>query len=172
MRAAVFLCALYLGSFLLITPAHAQAPDTLDRDVVEEAKAIVADSIFARLRAGEVDSLATWVTDQLDASAMGRSRRQRISEFRSQFSVVTQQGPMSRFGPMGGYDLLQETALTGTDRYFRFTYMTYHQEAPLVWEFHFYVTPNGDPVLNYFEFTGDNPFDQVAPTTTSIDDGS
>lgn len=168
MRAAVFLCALCLGLLAPTTPTHAQAPDTLDRDVVDEAKAIVADSIFARLRAGEVDSLATWVTDQLDASAMGRSRRQRISEFRSQFSVVTQQGPMSRFGPMAGYDLLQETTLTGTDHYVRFTYMTYHREAPLVWELHFYITPEGDPALNYLEFTGDDPFSYIerslAPT--------
>lgn len=169
MRAVFLLFALCLASLLAGTPAHAQAPDTLDRAAVDTAKSIVADSIFARLRAGEVDSLAIWVTDQLDASAMGRSRRQRISEFRSQFSVVSQQGPLSRFGPMTGYDLLQETALTGTDRYFRLTYMTYHEEAPLVWELHFYVKPDGTPVLNYLEFTGDNPFAYMNTPDSSPD---
>lgn len=155
MRAAFVLFVLSHAWLLAPSLTHAQAPDTLDRDAVSKAQALVADSLFARLQAGEAEAVATWVTDELDASAMGRSRRQRISQYRSQFTVVTQEGPRTRFGAMTGY--------------FRLTYITYHEQAPLVWVLHFYIRPGGEPTLNYFEFAGENPFEQVLGADTAID---
>jgi hypothetical protein len=114
--------------------------------------------VFARLQAGEAEALAEWVTDQVHSEASGTSRMQQLNKFKSQFNMVVEGGPQSPFGEMVGYDLLQESALPGTDRYFQFTYMTYQQEIPLVWEMHFCVTPEEKPMLTYIRFDGQNPF--------------
>ena len=112
--------------------------------------------MFARLQAGDADALAEWVVNETYSDGSGSTRIQTLSQFESQFRMMTQEdGP---FGEMDGYDLLQEDALPGTDRYFRLTYMSYHQEVALVWEIHFYVRPDGGLSIPYLQFNGQNPY--------------
>lgn len=148
--------------FTVPTGAHAQGMNGPELGALEAAKGIVADSIFARLEAGEADALAEWITDQLHSEASGTSRLQQLSNFQSQFRMIAQGGPKTPFGQMEGFDMIQKTALPGTDRYFRLVYLTYHESIPLVWEFHFYVRSGGDVKLSYFKFDGKNPFEYLS----------
>jgi len=158
MKSVILTIILSIIFQLQIGQARAQTIERPDPSVIQEAKSIVADSIFARLKAGQSESLAEWVTDQVHTEASGNSRMQQLNEFRSSFDMIAQGPPESPFGEMVGFDLLQESALPGTDKYFRLTYMTYHQEVPLVWEVHFYVKPDGNPSLTMIRFDGQNPF--------------
>lgn len=156
MKAATFF-AVCTALFLTQT-AHAQTLGQPDPALVEQAKALVADSIFTRLNADQADALAEWVTDQTHSDASGVTRMQQLSQFQSQFRMIAASGPSNPFGEMDGFDLLQQSSLPGTDRYFRLTYMTYHDELPLVWEFHFYARPDGGLSMPYLQFSGQNPF--------------
>lgn len=151
---ALTLLVIVLGS----GAARAQTIQPPDRVLLERAKGIVADSIFARLEAGQADELAEWVTDATHSEASGVTRLQQFNQFQTQFRMMTEEATNSPFGKMEGYDLLQEVALPGTDRYFRLTYMSYHQELPLVWEIHFYVRPDRTLSIPYLQFNGQNPF--------------
>ena len=72
-------------------------------------------------------------------------------------------------GKMDGFDLLKESILPGTNRYFRLTYMTYHEGAPLLWEFRFYVKPDGKPKLTYVSWNDKNPFEYLTSPEMLID---
>lgn len=148
-------CTLWGAADALAQTPNYQRPNP---EIVEQAKTIAADSVFTRLEAGKADELAEWVTDQVHSEASGTSRMQQLSQFQSQFRMIAQGPPQSPFGEMIGYDLLQESHLPGTNRYFRLTYMSYHQQAPLVWEMHFYVKPDDTPAMTYIQFNGQNPF--------------
>lgn len=150
---------LFIVVFLFTaSPLNAQSFKSPDRAHLSQAKEVILDSVFTRLNPEEADELAEWMVDQVHSDASGSNRVQQINQFQSQFRMIVQDGPDSPFGEMDGYDLLDETALPGTDRYFRLTYMTYHNRAPLVWEFHFYVTPTDELSLAFVNFEGQNPF--------------
>lgn len=165
-----------LGAVLLIScflaPPDATAQTNLQRpnpEWVEDAKGIVQDSVFARLERNEPNELATWLADALHTPTSGTPKMQQENNFRSSLQMVTQNPPDGPFGSLDGYDVLQESHLPGTNRYFRLTYMTYHQEAPLVWEFHFYVTPEENVRLTYFQFNGENPFAYMSTSDMLIE---
>lgn len=165
-----------IGAVLLIScligVADASAQTNVQRpspEWIDRGKAIVKDSVFARLERNEPNELATWLTDELHTATSGTPKMQQENNFRSSFQMITQDPPDSPFGALDGYDLLQESHLPGTNRYFRLTYMTYHQEAPLVWEFHFYVTPEEDVNLTYFQFNGENPFAYMSTSDMLIE---
>lgn len=163
----------FLLATCLLIPFDATAQTTYQRpnpELVEEAKSVVKDSIFARLRTGEVEALAEWLTDQVHSPASGTPRMKQLNQFRSEFQMIAQNPPDSPFGDMDGYSLLQESHLPGTSRYFRLTYMTYHQEAPLVWEVHFYVTPDESPVLTFVQYNGQNPFSYMTTPDMLIEE--
>jgi len=67
--------------------------------------------------------------------------------------------PQSSYGKLDGYDLMDESYLPGSVRYFRLTYISYHEGAPLIWQFRFYVKPNGKIALNYITWSEKNPFE-------------
>lgn len=161
----IAVCA-YLMAAMPATGQHIQRPDQLHLD---QARAIVADSVFQRLSDKHADELAVWVIEQIHTDASGTTRTQLLSEFQSQFRLIVDDGPTNPFGELDGYDLLQEVALPGTKRYFRLLYMTYHQRTPLVWEFHFYVKPDGDLALTFLHFTGGNPFEYMSTSDMLIE---
>jgi|SRR5690625_175482 len=137
---------------------HAQTMRPIDPVHLDRANEILAEELFARLQAGEADALAEWVTDQTHSEASGTTRLQSLGQFQSQFRMILQGGANSPFGAMDGYDLIQQSTLPGTNRYFRLVYMSYHRGAPLLWEVHFYVKPDDDLAITYFQFNGQNPF--------------
>ena len=157
MKYCVFVLAL-VSSSLSPLMIHAQTSRPVAAAHLDRAKEILANQLFARLEAGEADALAEWVTNQTHSEASGSTRMQSLNQFQSQFRMILNGGPGSPFGAMDGYDLIQQTALPGTNRYFRLLYMSYHQGAPLLWEVHFYVKPNDELAVTLFQFNGQNPF--------------
>lgn len=156
-------------AFILSTSASAQSYKRPSAIAVLKAKTMLEEHLFPRLESGEADELAEWVTDQTHSEASGTTRTQSLSQFQTQFRMVLQGGPESPFGLMHGYDLIQEVSLPGTDRYFRLVYMTYHQRAPILWEVHFYVQPDDEVSVTYFQFNGQNPFVYLATPDMLID---
>jgi hypothetical protein len=132
------------------------APET-----VAEAKAIVA-GVFNDLEQGRSEKIASWIVDEIGYNWEASKKVQMISEYRSKLDIILLSPPDSPYGPMDGYDLLDEGFLAGTDRFFRLIYMTYHVGAPLIWEYRFYVTSGGELKLNYIGWSEDNPFEYMS----------
>src|SRR6056297_1156906 len=103
MKAATFF-AVCTALFLTQT-AHAQTLGRPDPALVEQSKALVADSIFTRLNADQADALAEWVSDQTHSDASGVTRMQQLNQFQSQFRMIAASGPSNPFGEMDGFDL-------------------------------------------------------------------
>lgn len=166
-----------MKTFLLVTVlifslSHSLSAQTFknpDPALVEKAMNILDENLFARLEAGNANELAEWVTDQTHSEASGTTRMQSLNQFQSQFGIILQSGPDSPFGNIEGYDLIQQSALPGTDRYFRLLYMSYHRKAPLLWEVHFYVQHDGELSVTYFQFDGQNPFAYLTTPDMLID---
>ena len=135
---------------------------SVETKYVELAKQIVADSVFARLENEEPDELAEWIVNQTGYMLDGAERLQKINEFRTQFGTILLPPPEGPVGAIEGYELLQEDSLPSSDRYFRLVYLSHHQRAPLIWEYHFYITSTGEVLLNLFLFNGGNPFDYLS----------
>lgn len=158
----LFALTIIITYLLTATSAEAQNFHSPDRELVAKARATVVDSVFARLDAGEADELSEWLVDQIHTDASGNTREEQLAQFLSQFRMIVKDEPNNPFGKLDGYDLLQEAALPGTHRYFRLTYITYHTRSPLIWEFHFYVTPEEDLSMVLFNFSSHNPFDYMS----------
>lgn len=157
MKHCLFVLAVLVPSLSPLA-VHAQTPRPVATAHLERAKEILATELFARLEAGEADALAEWVTEQTHSEVSGTTRMQSLNQFQSQFRMILNGGAGSPFGAMDGYDLIQQSTLPGTNRYFRLLYMSYHQGAPLLWEVHFYVKPDDDLAITLFQFNGQNPF--------------
>lgn len=155
-----------IGSSLSPYLIHAQTMQPVDPAHIDQAKEILVEQLFARLQSGEADALAEWVTDQVHTEVSGTSRMQQFNQFQSQFRMILNGGPGSPYGEMDGYDLIQQSSIPGTNRYFRLLYISYHQAAPLLWEVHFYVKPDAELSITYFQFDGQNPF--VYMTTSDM----
>ncbi len=118
--------------------------------------------LFENLKAGKTQEIADWLQAQigyLDSEANKITNR---NKYKSQLDVVLAGPPASPYGKVDGYDLIDEAYLPGTNRYFRFVYMSYHQKAPLIWEFRFYVGPSSQVSLNSFAFSDKNPFEYMS----------
>ncbi len=122
----------------------------------------MVDNLFADLEAGKSQKIAEWITDQVGYTWDASTRVQKINEFKSQLDIVMISPPASSYGELDGYDLIDESYLPGSDRYFRLTYLSYHEGAPLIWEFRFYVKPDGKTTLNAIQWDDKNPFEYMS----------
>ena len=155
--------------YLLPASLSAQSIQPVDSEYIERAKDILATELFARLEAGETDELAEWVTEQTHSEVSGTTRIQSLNQFQSQFRMILTGEMDTPFGAIDGYDIIQVSTLPGTNRYFRLLYMSYHQRAPLLWEVHFYIKPNDELSITYFQFDGQNPFSYMTTSDMLIE---
>ncbi|MEM8484630.1 MAG: hypothetical protein AAF564_03735 [Bacteroidota bacterium] len=119
-------------------------------------------TLFTNLKAGKSQEIAEWITGQVGYNWDATTKVQQTNEFKSQLDVILISPPASSYGALDSYDLIDESYLPGSDRYFRRTYISYHEGAPLVWEFRFYVKPDGGTALNAIQWEGKNPFEYMS----------
>jgi len=128
---------------------------------VSEAQKMV-EKLFTNLKEGKSEEIAKWLVDQIGYAWDAATRVKNVNDYKSKFDMILLSPPANQYGKLSGYDLIEESALPGTDRYFRLTYITYHEGAPLVWEFRFYVKPDGDLALSACGWSDKNPFEYLS----------
>jgi hypothetical protein len=122
----------------------------------------VAEGVFAKLKDGKTEEIAKNIVDQLGNAWDASTRVKNTNEFKSKLDMISISPPEGAYGKLSGYDLIEESSLPGTDRYFRLTWITYHEGAPMIWEFRFYVKPDGKVALHYCGWSDKNPFDYLS----------
>ena len=75
--------------------------------------------------------------------------------------------PPATHGKISGYDLINESYLPKSSRYFRLIYISYQETAPLTWEFGYYVKPDGKIALSYIQWSETNPFEFITKPEVS-----
>lgn len=122
----------------------------------------MAEQLFENLKAGKSQEIAQWITDEVGYAWDATTKIQKMNDFKAKLDIIAVRPPASSFGKLGGYALIEESYLPGSDRYFRTTYISYHEGAPLIWELRFYVNPDGKLTLNHIGWNSDNPFEYLA----------
>jgi hypothetical protein len=122
----------------------------------------VADGLFANLKSGKNEDIAKWLVEQVGYAWDAQTRIKNTNEYKSKLDMILLSPPAGQYGKMAGYDLIEESSLPGTDRYFRLTYISYHEGAPLVWELRFYVKPDGKLALSSCGWSDKNPFEYLS----------
>jgi hypothetical protein len=117
--------------------------------------------LFANLAAGKTEEIAKWITDELGYTRDAASKMTLKNDFKSKLDLVVASPPVTPYGTLSGYDLLDESYLPNSNRYFRFVFISYHEAAPLIWEFRVYVKPDGKVALNHVEWSEKNHFEYM-----------
>ena len=131
---------------------------TASGEAVAAAREMVA-ILFTNLKGGKTDEIAQWIVDQVGYASDAATKVKNKGEYKSQLDIVLISPPASAFGKLDGYDQIDEAYLPGSARFFRLCYISYHEGAHLVWEFRFYVKPDGKVALNYVGWNPKNPFE-------------
>jgi hypothetical protein len=148
--------------------ARRPASITPQPDVLQAAHRMVED-VFANLKAGKTDAIAKWMADQIGYTWDASTRIKNMNDYKSKLDIVVVSPPAGYYGKLDGYDLLQESYLPGTDRYFRSVYISYHEGAPLLWEFRVYVKPDGKVAVSAVSWSDKNPFEYLATSDMLLD---
>jgi hypothetical protein len=157
---------------LAIPPSHAQlfrpAIRVPSAEKVSEAKKMATD-LFSKLKEGQTQEVAQWIVRQVGYAWSAQEKVKKTGEFKSSLDLILIGPPDGAFGKLDGYDLIEESYLPGSDRYFRLTYMTYHQASPLLWEFRYYITPEGKVTLHWIAWSPENPFEFLTKSEMLLD---
>ncbi len=160
---------------ILISPAalraqlHRPALEVPSAEALSAARKLCT-GLFDKLKAGRTGDIADWMISELGYSYSEADKITRRNDFKSKLDLVLKGPPASAYGKLDGYDLLDESYLPGTSRYFRYVYISYHQRAPLIWEFRYFIKPDGKVALNYIIWSEQNPFEYLATSAMRLPD--
>lgn len=149
---------------MLIQNTTAQQVDlkkTPKPEVVASAKE-VAKVFFDDLKNNRHEKLVDYIIEgvgyNLDTSEKSKMR----IDFLEKFKIISTAPPQGTHGPVSGYDMIEASFVPGSDRYFRHTYLTYHEGNAVIWEFRFYVDNYQKVLLNYIGWSDKNPFEYLS----------
>ena len=128
----------------------------------------VAEGVFNNLKEGKTEDIAKWLVDQIGPSWDAQTKVKNSGDYRTKLDMILVSPPSGTYGKLDSFDLIEESALPGTDRYFRLTYISYHEAAPLIWEFRFYVKPDGKLRLTYCGWSDKNPFEYLSTSDMQL----
>lgn len=152
--------------------AFAQSPKAETKKPSQESLAAAykaATDIFTKLSAGKTEEVAAWIAEEIGYTRDPASRMTLKGDFKNKLDLIMTSPPVTPYGKISGYDLINESYLPNSSRYFRLIYITYHEDAPLIWEFRYYVKPDGKIALSYIQWSEANPFEFVTrPEVNSI----
>ena len=157
--------------FALSTPRAAEV--VAPKNAVPNATVVsgaykMAEQLFADLKEGKTEQIAKWMVEQLGGSWDAQTKVKNAGEYRTKLDMILVSPPAGSYGRLDSFDLIEESALPGSDRYFRMTFITYHETAPLLWEMRFYVKPDGKFRLNYLSWSDKNPFEYLATSDMQL----
>lgn len=130
-------------------------------EAVAQARKMVAN-LFQNLKDGKTEEIATWIVGEVGYALDAATKIKNTAEFKSKLDSMRLSPPVGTYGQLDSYDLIDEAYLPGSSRYFRLTYLSYHEGSPLTWEFRFYVKPNGKVALHYIRWSDKNPFEYLS----------
>ena len=119
-------------------------------------------SLFNNLKKGKTEEIAQWMIEEIGYAYSPAEKLSKKNDFQAKLDAVLVSPPVSYYGKIDGFDLVDESYLPGSDRYFRFVYISYHEGAPLLWEFRFYVKKDGAPTLHFITWSEANPFEYMS----------
>ena len=128
----------------------------------------MAEGVFENLKQGKTEEISKWIVDQLGFSWDAQTKVKNAGDYRTKLDMILVSPPAGSYGKLDSFDLIEESALPGTDRYFRLTFMTYHEAGPLMWQFRYYVKPDGKIQLTYCGWDGKNPFEYLSASDMQI----
>jgi hypothetical protein len=134
---------------------------TPNPDALASARKACTD-LFSNLAAGKTEEIASWISNEVGYTRNSADKMTMKSDFKSKLDLVVTSPPVTPYGKLSGYDLINETYLPNSNRYFRLVYISYHEGAPLIWEFRFYVKADGKVALNYIVWSEKNPFEYMS----------
>ncbi len=125
------------------------------------AKQLVT-TFFENLKNNKHKENADFIVESLGANWDESKKITELNDYLAKFEIISLKPPKGVFGKLFDYDLIEEGFLPGSDRYFRHTYISYHEGSILVWEFRFYVTEDKSVTLHYIGWTDSNPFEYMS----------
>ena len=128
----------------------------------------MAEGLFASLKEGKTEEISKWLVDQVGSSWDAQTKVKNSGDYRTKLDMILVSPPAGTYGKLDSFDLIEESALPGTDRYFRLTFITYHESAPLIWELRFYVKPDGKLALKYCGWSDKNPFEYLSTSDMQL----
>jgi len=162
-----------LMALSLIAGGTRAAEVVAPKNLVPNATAVsaaykMAEGVFENLKQGKTEEIAKWVVDQLGSAWDAQTRVKNAGDYRTKLDMMLVSPPAGTYGKLDSFSLIEESTLPGTDRYFRLTYMTYHEAAPLLWQFRYYVKPDGKLQLTYCGWSDKNPFEYLSTTDMQL----
>jgi len=167
-RVGLLVCLAVVGMGGLAAAEVVKPKNMVPSATVVSAAYKMAESVFASLKEGKTEEIAKWLVDQVGPSWDAQTKVKNSGDYRTKLDMILVSPPGGTYGKLDSFDLIEESALPGTDRYFRLTYITYHEAAPLLWEFRFYVKPDGKLALKYCGWSDKNPFEYLSTTDMQI----
>lgn len=128
----------------------------------------MAEEVFANLKANKTQEVADWMVSQIGKTWDASTKLRNTNEYKSKLDAIAISPPAGDWGKLSGYDLIDETYLPGSDRFFRLLYISYHEGAPVLWEFRFYVTNAHDVTLNAMSWVVKDPFEFLSESRMLI----
>jgi|OpeIllAssembly_1097287.scaffolds.fasta_scaffold20514_2 hypothetical protein len=122
----------------------------------------MAKGLFDDLKNGEHKKIAEFIVENLGKTWDESKKIQTRNDYLGKFEIISLRPPKGVYGDLTGYDLIEEGFLLGSDRYFRHTYLTYHEGSILIWEFRFFVDVKGAVTLHYIGWSDKNPFEYMS----------
>lgn len=163
MRKVVSVLSLLFVS-LLAQHIHAQVLDLYKvpkKAYIESAKEM-AKGIFENLQNNEHRAIADFIVENIGYSWNEQKKITERNDYLSKLEIISMKPPIGVYGDCFGYDLIEEGFLKGSDRYFRHSYLSYHDGSILVWEFRFYVNKENKVTLHYIGWSDTNPFEYMS----------
>jgi hypothetical protein len=152
-----------------LTAAEVVAPKNLvPSATIVSAAYKMAEGLFGNLKEGKTEEIAKWLVDQVGSAWDAQTKVKNIGDYHTKLDMILVSPPAGSYGKLDSYDLIEESSLPGTDRYFRLTFMTYHENSPLLWQFRFYVKPDGKLQLVSCGWSDDNPFEYLAKSDMQL----
>lgn len=130
-------------------------------EYLSDAKKMAA-TFFENLKKQKHKENADFIVNSLGQTWDESKKIAERNDYMAKFEIISLAPPKGVYGSMDGYDLIEEGFLSGSDRYFRHTYIAYHQGSILIYEFRFYVDSKEKVTLHYIGWSEKNPFEYMS----------
>jgi len=130
-------------------------------EYIESAKEL-AKGIFDNLKKNKNKEIADFIVKSIGYNWDESKKITERNDYLAKLEIISLKPPKGVYGKLFGYDLIEEGFLLGSDRYFRHTYISYHEGSILIWEFRFFVNKKNEVTLHYIGWSDKNPFEYMS----------
>ncbi len=158
------LLILFIFSLVSFNQLNAQDLDLTKvpkQEYLDEAKKI-ARTFFENYENKNHKTNADYIVKSLGQNWDESKRISERNDYLAKFEIISLRPPKGVYGELDGYDLIEQGFLKGSDRYFRHTYIGYHEGSILLYEFRFYVNNKQKVTLHYIGWSEKNPFEYMS----------